>query len=346
MRTLSFCALLAASAPVFAAPSAPFPFTHHDWTLACDNTRTCRAAGYQQDEGDAAPVSVLLTRAAGPGQRVDAQLLLGQYDEDSPRPPAQAQLQINGKDLGRLQLQGGGATLSAAQTDALLTALPRSSRIVVIGNGQQRWTLSDRGASAVLLKMDEFQARLGTTGALMRKGSASEDKVLPALPVPVVTLAKLAPVRPGDAALAQSPALRAALRSATPGDDCSAISTEGDPLISEPQELSVTRLSKDKVLVSTLCWRAAYNEGYGFWVANDKAPFQPVLVTTSGTDNDGSTISAWQKGRGLGDCGWTADWGWDGKRFVATSEATSGLCRMVTAGGAWEMPTVVSRIQH
>ncbi|WP_295574126.1 DUF1176 domain-containing protein [Stenotrophomonas maltophilia] len=346
MRPLSFCALLAASAPVLAAPLAPFPFTHHDWTLACDNTRTCRAAGYQQDEGDAPPVSVLLTRAAGPGQRVDAQLLLGQYDEQSPRPPAQAQLQINGKDLGRLQLQDGGATLSAAQTDALLAALTRSSRIEVIGNGQQRWTLSDRGASAVLLKMDEFQGRLGTTGALIRKGSTSEGKVLPALPVPVVVLAKLAPTRAGDAALEKSSALRAALRSATPGDDCSAISAEGDPMISEPQELTVTRLSKDKVLVSTLCWRAAYNEGYGFWVANDKAPFQPVLVTTSGTDNDGSTISAWQKGRGLGDCGWTADWGWDGKRFVQTSEATSGLCRMVTAGGAWEMPTIVSKVQR
>ncbi len=36
-------------------------FTHHDWELACDNTRTCRAAGYQSDD-DQLPVSVLLTR--------------------------------------------------------------------------------------------------------------------------------------------------------------------------------------------------------------------------------------------------------------------------------------------
>lgn len=40
-------------------------FQHDDWEVACDNTRTCRAAGYQSDDGgEALPVSVLLTRAA------------------------------------------------------------------------------------------------------------------------------------------------------------------------------------------------------------------------------------------------------------------------------------------
>ncbi|RBC82079.1 DUF1176 domain-containing protein, partial [Xanthomonas oryzae pv. oryzae] len=52
-----------------------------DWTIACDNTRTCRAAGYQADEGEHLPVSVLLTRTAGAGQTVTAELMLGQYDE-------------------------------------------------------------------------------------------------------------------------------------------------------------------------------------------------------------------------------------------------------------------------
>ena len=44
-------------------------FTHHDWEFVCDNTRTCRAAGYQSDNGQR-PVSVLLTRKGGPGQAV------------------------------------------------------------------------------------------------------------------------------------------------------------------------------------------------------------------------------------------------------------------------------------
>lgn len=349
MRPLFLSVLLAVSLPAAAAPTSPFPFTHNDWTLSCDNTRTCRAAGYQSDEGDGPAVSVLLTRAAGPQQRVQGQLMLGQYDEDAPKlaPGANVHLQINGTDLGRLSLKEGTGALTPAQTDALLAALTRTSRIEVVGGGNQRWTLSDSGASAVLLKMDEFQGRLGTPGALVRKGNGSEDKVLPALAPPLVTLPKLPATRPADTAMAQSQAtaLRRALRAATPADDCAAISPEGHPMIDEPEELTITRLSSDKVLVSTLCWRAAYNEGYGFWVANDKAPFNPVLVTTSGSDSDGRVISAAHKGRGLGDCWHTTDWSWDGKRFVKTGEATSGLCRLVAAGGAWDMPTVVSKVQ-
>lgn len=48
-------------------------FAHHDWSLACDNTRTCRAAGYQSDD-EQLPVSVLHTRKAGLQQPVTARL--------------------------------------------------------------------------------------------------------------------------------------------------------------------------------------------------------------------------------------------------------------------------------
>jgi hypothetical protein len=36
----------------------------------------------------------------------------------------------------------------------------------------------------VLLKMDEYQGRLGTAGALVRKGAKREDAVPAALPLP------------------------------------------------------------------------------------------------------------------------------------------------------------------
>ena len=57
--------LLLSCAVAFAASAgetaeAPVAFSHGDWELVCDNTGTCRAAGYQQD-GESLPVSVLLT---------------------------------------------------------------------------------------------------------------------------------------------------------------------------------------------------------------------------------------------------------------------------------------------
>lgn len=348
LPTLLPLLLVSAPVPAQAAPQGGERFTHHDWTLACDNTRTCRAAGYQNDdEGGNAPVSVLLTRAAGPNQPVSAELMLGQYEETTF--PARVTLQINGVALGALAYnrEDGSATLTAPQVAALLASLKRDSHIDVIGNDGRRWVLSDRGASAVLLKMDTVQGRLGTPGALMRKGTVAESSVLPALPVPVMTLGKAFATRPADAALGRSPALRAALAAATSPDDCEALGP-GEGLVAgeAPQDMTVTRLSATKLLVSVGCWRAAYNTGDGYWVINDRAPYAPVLVTTLGNDDDGRTITSASKGRGLGDCWYTATWSWDGARFVPTAESDTGLCRLVAAGGAWEMPTLVTRVQE
>ena len=56
-----------------AAPPVGLSFSHNDWEMACDNTRTCRAAGYQGDDDELA-VSVLLTRKAGPRQPVSGEV--------------------------------------------------------------------------------------------------------------------------------------------------------------------------------------------------------------------------------------------------------------------------------
>jgi hypothetical protein len=68
--------------------------------------------------------------------------------------------------------------LNPAQTKALLAALTRKSSIEFVRKGST-WALSDTGAAAVLLKMDEFQGRLGTPGALIRPGTQPESKALP-----------------------------------------------------------------------------------------------------------------------------------------------------------------------
>ena len=57
---------------------------------------------------------------------------------------------------------GDKVLLQQAQTDALVAALPRQARIEIIDGKGKAWPISDRGAAAVLLKMDEAQGRLGT----------------------------------------------------------------------------------------------------------------------------------------------------------------------------------------
>ncbi|WP_313458102.1 DUF1176 domain-containing protein [Stenotrophomonas sp.] len=343
MRLPLACLLLAALLPTaHAAPPKGVEFTHNDWTLACDNTRTCRAAGYQNEDAGDDPVSVLLTRKGGPDQPVTGQLMLGEYEESDL--PSAVSLQINGTALGTVK---DSTDFSAAQVSALLKALVKDSRIELIGNNGRRWALSDRGASAVLLKMDEFQGRLGTPGAIMRKGSRAEASVLPALPVPVVTLGKRVPTTAADEALGQLPALRAALAAAVSADDCDALHPDkGTQFDEEPQPVSVRRLDSKHLLASTVCWRGAYNEGSGYWVINDRAPYQPRYITNLGVDDDVRTITAAHKSRGLGDCWSTAAWAWNGSEYIQTDDSSTGLCRLVAAGGAWQMPSLVSEVKE
>lgn len=330
---------------VQAAPVQPAAvvFQHHDWEIVCDNTRTCRAAGYHADNQPLA-VSVLLTRQAGPGQPVSAELMLGDYVQQ----PAFSQLpdvvtlamRINGRPLGTVRVPQAGmkASLSADQVKALLAALPRRGSVIEWAAGAHRWVLSDAGAAAVLLKMDEAQGRLGTPGALLRQGSRDEAGVLPPLPVPVLQAAKPALPRPGDAGLAQrhDQALRAALRASVPNDDCDLLHDLGG----ERLPIEARRLSADRLQVSTPCWRAAYNSGSGVWVVRDAPPFAPELVTVSATEWRSGDIRSAQKGRGLGDCWSLEAWTWDGRHYVQTEQETSGMCKLMAPGGAWSLPTL------
>lgn len=160
-----------------------FHFSHHDWELACDNTRTCRAAGYHADE-DELKVSVLLTRAAGAGAPVQGQVMLGQYGDDPVMDALPASftltLNIDEKRVGsvRMSKDTPHSPLPPHMTGALLKALAKRS-VIEFAHDADRWRLSDHGAAAALLKMDEFQGRIGTPGALLRKGGQSEDTVRP-----------------------------------------------------------------------------------------------------------------------------------------------------------------------
>lgn len=86
----------------------------------------------------------------------------------------------------------------------------------------------------------------------------------------------------------------------------------------------------------------AYNTGTGYRVAGDTAPYRVELVPLDTVEHADGRIHAWQKGRDLGDCFWSAEWAWDGRRFVQTSDTTTGMCEGITAGGARSLPTRVA----
>lgn len=342
--------LLSLSTLVLAWPAIPAGgdahFQHHDWLLVCDNTLTCRAAGYSPDDATR-PVSVLLTRQAGPDQPVKAEVQIG-VPLDADTPPAAAvfplALRIDDRALGEVSRDaeaGPSGTLSPAQVAALLDALRRDSRIVWTSPEETHYVLSDRGASAVLLKMDEVQGRVGTSGALVRPGPHDESQVPTPRPVPVIHV-------PGtdDAAVTLTASERAALARALQAQpdrrDCPALYPDEGPI--DPDQIEVIGLSSGRHLVSARCWRAVYNEGIAYWVVDARPPYRPALVTTDGSLYAHGRIEGVHKGRGRGDCWDLREWVWDGEAFVGGDASTTGLCREFP-GGAWTLPIRISDVR-
>ncbi|MGM8900673.1 DUF1176 domain-containing protein, partial [Psychrobacter sp. 1Y4] len=162
----------------------------------CDNTRTCRLAGYQADNNSEFPVSILLTRRAGADAGVDGKVKLGGAKDSSSKALMQLgnrhriSLFINDRNYGETKpysAAAGSAELTQAQVTALLSALQRSSKIT-LALRNSRWQLSDKGASAVMLKADDVQGRVGTPSAFINSNEAvkSNSSVLPPKAVPVL----------------------------------------------------------------------------------------------------------------------------------------------------------------
>lgn len=298
-----------------AAQPASLTFTHDDWEIACDNTRSCRVAGYHAGTSDGSvplPVSVLLTRAAGPYEPVQGKLQIGLPEEHQADADwlheVSLTMRINGEPAGKVVFNRNESAfdLTPQQTALLIASLTRPSKIHW-SDGKHIWELSDQGAAAVLLKMDEFQGRLDTPGALMRKGARDERSVLPSLPPPLVQAAAV----PADDSMRLSRSSLKAIRVAVTASmqDCI------DPLLGQPRsELVVRRLSATKLLASTNCGTTAYNDGDAYWTINAKPPYSPVLVSDYASFYD--------------------------KGVIRTS-----LKLHSSGGGAWSLPVLVTTVR-
>jgi len=317
---------------------------HKDWEVACDNTLTCRIAGYGKEEDPSG--SILLTRDAGPGIEPTGEVTLGDTEDDS-EPAEKLTLWIDGKPAGDLLAADDNWQMSASQTSAVIKAVKGSGKVEFKG-GSKPFMLSNEGAYAVLLKADDVQGRIGTPGALTKKGNKPESSVAKAVPAPVIQAAK---TLSGEPRLLTDPEIAALKTRLLPtvnrndDDTCDSLFTSAENIDPETDGPTLTPLDDSHALLSALCWRAAYNEGYGYWVIDNQLKGQPVLVTVSGSDYDKGEITSVQKGRGIGDCMSQESWVWDGQAFRKNYDGGTGMCRYIHAGGTWDLPTFVTDVK-
>jgi hypothetical protein len=332
--------LLLLSAPAFANAGLGQLHSFRDWVVGCDNTRRCEAQGYG-GEGEGAPpggrAALIIRREAGPGQVPVLRFAYSSFDDNAPMPGAGQVVRVQ---VGALRFDMPAATaqqsepeLPASRVPALLAAVQKGD-VIRLSAGSAQWHVSLDGAVAALLKMDDLQGRVGTPGALVRKGTKPESSV-PAPAVPVVRAAALPRTTPADLKLA--PALAALLPHTE--DDC----PDFDPAQGTPE---LVRLTPTTLLVLQPCWRGAYQTGSRVWQVDDRPPHRArrldlpmpdgsvndTLVTESLSAEGTLDLHEAAKGRGIGDCWATHDWTWSGDRLELVG-ATESSCQLFEAGG-------------
>ena len=315
---------------------------YQDWDLVCDNTGTCRMAGSPGESSD--PVSILFTRAAGENAAVEGKLTIlpfGEADRDV-QGGQDIEIWLNGKSLGKVKHISDDAPdkLTEEQTKALLSGLKKESEIRLT-YGKTTLKMSDKGAAAAMLKMDEFQQRLNTPSALIRQGQEKHavlaPKVEPKIDAVSVKNRKTTELKLGEK---QYDNVLALLRKAH--DGC----VDEDL---ESQDIMIYPLTHNKVLAEALCFKGAYQGTNYYAVLDDKlSKVEQVLAeqyNEAGYDEKQgyAFVRGSYKGRALGDCLAGQDAVWNGKIFIRTSEWTTGSCKGLP-GGTWQLPIFVSNV--
>ena len=326
-----------------AAPSLKgFEKTYQDWDLICDNLGTCRMAGYQEEGDD--PVSILFTRAAGENAAVEGKLTIspfGEADRDV-QVGQDIEIWLNGKSLGKVKHISDDAPdkLTEEQTKALLSGLKKESEIRLI-YGKTTLKVSDKGAAAAMLKMDEFQQRLNTPSALICKGQ-EKHAVLAPQPAPKIEVVsvnnrKTTELKRGEK---QYDNVLALLRKANSCDDEDITS----------QDITLYPLTQNKVLAEALCVRGAYQSTNYYAVLDDKlSKVEQVLEDQYNFAYYDEKLNALivegsYKSSGLAESWYGYEAAWNGKTFITTAEHTSGSSKGFI-GGAWGgLPTFVSEL--
>ena len=336
----------------FATPLDGFEKTYQDWDLVCDNTGTCRMAGYQAENAPDHIISLLFTRTAGENTPIRAQFALWPYNNESDKQlkfEETSEIILNGQSLGTVQNLSDYTTaeLNNKQTTALLTALKTHADIQVV-SGEFKGKLSDKGATAAMLKMDEFQQRLNTPSALIRQGQEKHavlaPQAIPQVKAVRINHRKTIELKQGEKKFAEVLAL---LReSDDPNSLCSDLHSDTEL----DGQITLYPLTNGKVLAGTICVLGAYQGTVYYAVMNNKLNKVEQVWDSeynyAGYDKKTHALmlTGTFKARGIGDCWAGQEAVWNGERFIRTKEYTTGSCKGF-AGGAWQLPIFVSNIK-
>jgi hypothetical protein len=305
-----------------------------DWAVGCDNGLACQAVALDPEGSGDRGISVMIARGSG----VAAPLAFRIAGEQAKS--GNYILRIDGRTAGRGTIAADSDFLSLSGADALrlARAMARGQSLEVIaadGNSIGRASLS--GVSAALRYIDAQQGRAGSSGAIVATGK--RKAVARTIALPIITAVRIAP-----SSLLPDASSLVALSENSPCASDRAGTTEDTAF-------SLGSGSKGaQALVLLNCGSGAYNFSSAVYIGQrdsaDKWTFAPARFDYGASGFDGQsklpivinadwdvarqTLTSFSKARGLGDCGSSESWVWDGAMFRLTAATIMGECRGAT----------------
>ncbi|UZW55273.1 DUF1176 domain-containing protein [Sphingobium sp. JS3065] len=327
-------------APAIAqAPKPGSLESYKDWTIGCDNRNRCEAVSLLPDGGDWPDQPVMLGIRRDAGATADPEIWVSRDAKGQET----LDFLIDGRKVASAASVDGEASVRGPQASALAIAMAKGGGMEIRAGGKRIDRPSLAGSAAALRYMDAKQGRAGTMAALVATGPLARSAVRPAPAVPVIKRATI----PGGA---QPPALwREELTALGTLTGCADEMKDA----SSPPDLH--RLTKTETLVLVPCGAGAYNftsvpliatgiagrrtfrfASFDYQPGWSEDATHPMLVN-AGWAAETSTLQSYAKGRGLGDCGGSESYVWDGTRFRLVEASAMGECR-----GAWHWITTWS----
>jgi len=346
MFTPIILAAAAASAPL-SSPQPGDVNVYTDWYAACDNGGMCEAGSLQTSLNIEFTSYLTVTRGAGPDGllRIALRMQSGNGEEIA--------ILIDGREVTRGRLDTD-SVLVIEQDNSLdiARALVRGRTVTLLNksaaptDNPKLGSISLTGSAAAMRFIDEAQDRDGSQTALAARGGRADDGQRPLLPVirqqPVAGFKKV----PDEKQLATL----AEIANCTEARQYGYVKDEAFPLARQDGNNMVVALIAcgsgaynfmSKVFIGTrptgdsdADWTflpATFDRNPGSGYTQDGSP----ILVNAFFDEQGGVLGNYAKGRGLGDCGSSQNYVWDGATFRLTEEMNMPVCR-----GVWQWPVI------
>jgi hypothetical protein len=331
-RAYFFVAIAALfAAPVLAEVKPGNTRYFKNWAAGCDNGLSCEAVAMLPPELPEGMLSLVLSRTAAKDDALKINIFGFDSESDA------YQLSIDGKLVNAGKVIQGIAPISVTGKDALKLVramIKGNEAIVTDGAGKTLGKISLSGSSAALRHLDSAQHRAGTASALAARGKRKYRKLPP--PLPVISAPRLIPGND----IPDTSTLVALAEGSSCAEDRIGVTQDAvyglDAKDGRPRALALISCGNGAYnLVSTAFigikdaagkWKFA-PAGYDYFGTNfgDKADLK--LIVNAGWDAEKQTLSTFSKSRGIGDCGRSADYVWDGNMFRLTHARTMEECQ-------------------